>query len=81
MAPDSISEAPGLGFGGSWDEFFEILDVLARKLQELISNLPLQLRSSSLEARVARSFYSTIELQPRFPKRVGGGDPPPGAFN
>ena len=80
-APGSISEAPGLDFGGSWDEFFEILGVLAGKLRELISNLPLQLRSSSLEAPVARSSYSNLKLQPRFPKRVGGGDPPPGVFN
>ena len=80
-APDSIFETPGLDFRESWDECFEILGVLARKLQELISNLPLQLRGSSLEARVARSSYSNLELQPRFPKRVGGGDPPPGVFN
>ena len=80
-APGSILRAPGLDFGGSWDELFKILGFLAKKLQELISNLPLKLRGSSLEARVARSSYSNLELQPRFPKRVGGGDPPLGVFN
>ena len=80
-APGSILRAPGLDFGGSWDEFFEILGFWTGKLQELISNLPLKLRGSSLEARVARSSYSNPEFQPRFPKRVGGGDPPPGVFN
>ena len=79
--PDAILKAPGLDFGGSWDEFFEILGFLATKLRELISNLPLKLRGSGLEARVARSSYSNLKLQPRFPKRVGGGDPPPGVFN
>ena len=49
----SILEAPGLDFGGFWDHFFEIWGLLARKMQELISNLKLKLRNSSLELELA----------------------------
>ena len=49
----SILEAPGLDFGGFWDHFFEIWGLWARKMQELISNLKLKLRNSSLELELA----------------------------
>ena len=48
-APGSIFEAPRLDFGGSWDDFFEIWGLLAEKMQELVSNFKLKLRSSSLK--------------------------------
>ena len=49
----SVLEAPGIDLGGSGNQFFEILNLLARKLQELISNLKLKLRNSSLELELA----------------------------
>ena len=65
-APDSIFEAPGLDFRGSWD---------------VVTDCELAVKAAQfrLEARVAHSSYSNIELQPQFPEgRVGGGAPPGG---
>ena len=79
-APGSISEAPGLDFGGSWDEFFEILGFLAKKMRELISNLPLKLRGSSLRLQLPVHLTPTSNFGHDFPEgRVGGGVPPRGS--
>ena len=51
-AHNSILEAPRLDFGGFGHHVFEILGLLARKMQELISNLKLKLRNSSLELKL-----------------------------
>ena len=80
-APGSIFEAPGLDFGGSGDEFFEILDFLAEKMQELISNLPLKLRGSSWKLELPIHLTPTSNFNHDFRGRVAGGDPPPGVFN
>ena len=42
-APGSLLEATGFNFGGFSDNFFEILDLLAEEMLELISNLKLKL--------------------------------------
>ena len=78
----SILEAPGLDFGGFWDHFFEIWGLLARNMQELISNLKLKLRNSSLELKLAILLTSTSKFGRDVPEgRVGGGVPPQGAFD
>ena len=79
--PDSISEAPGLDFRGSWDEFFEILGFLAGTLRELISNLPPKLRSSGWKLELPIHLTPTSNFNHDFRGRVAGGDPPPGVFN
>ena len=78
-APGSILEAPGLDFGGSWDEFFEILGFWAKKMRELISNLPLKLRTSSWKLQLPLHLTPTSNFNHDFPEgRVGGGAPPGG---
>ena len=59
-APDSIFEAPRLDFGGSWDDFFEDWGLLAEKMQELISNFKLELRSSSWMGEMPRSGWPAV---------------------
>ena len=61
-APGSILEVPGLDFEGFGDHFFEIRGVLARKMQELISNLKLKLRNSSLELELPVLLTSTSKF-------------------
>ena len=81
-APDSILEAPGLDFGGFWASFSEVLGFLAGKMQELLSNLKLELRSSSWKLQLPLHLTPTSKVGPDFPEGwVGGGDPPPGVFN
>ena len=66
-------EAPGLDLGGSGNQFFEILNLLARKLQELISNLKLKLRNSSLELELAVLPNPASKFGSDIPKRRAGG--------
>ena len=57
-----ILEFPGLDFGGFGDHFYEIWGLLARKMQELISNLKLKLRNSSLELELPVLLTSTSKF-------------------
>ena len=61
-APGSILEAPGLDFGRLWNDFFEILGLLAGNMLELISNLKLKLRNSSLKLSLAALPASTSKF-------------------
>jgi len=57
------------------------LGLWARKMQELISNLQLKLRNSSLELQLAVLLTPTSKFGRDVPEgRVGGGVPPPGGF-
>ena len=82
-APGSILRAPGLDFGGSWDEFFEIFGFLAGKMQELISNFKLKLRGSSWELQLPVPIHltPTSNFNHDFPKGRWAAVPPLGVFN
>ena len=80
-APGSISETPGLDFGRSWDEFFEILGFLAGKMQELISNFKLKLRGSSWELQLPVHLTPTSNFNHDFPKGGWAAVPPLGVFD
>ena len=47
--PGSILKALSLDFGGFWDHFFEILNLVAEEMLELISDLKPKLRSSRFQ--------------------------------
>ena len=82
-----VLEASGLDFGGPRTRFrrvlgpfFRDLGLLAGKMQELISNLKLMLRNSSLELKLADLLTPTSKFGRDVPEgRVGGGVPPGGS--
>ena len=86
---NGVLEASELDFGGPrarfWrvlEPFFRDLDLLAGKMQELVLNLKLKLRNSSLELKLAVLLTSTSKFGRDVPEgRVGGGVPPQGAFD
>ena len=66
---NGVLEASGLDFGGPrarfrrvLGPFFRDLALLAGKLQQLISNLKLKLRNSSLELKLAVLLTSTSKF-------------------
>ncbi len=66
---NGVLEASGLNFGGPENRFWRVLGpffrdlgLLAGKMQELISNLKLKLRNSSLELKLAVLLTSTSKF-------------------
>ena len=85
---NSVLESSGLDFGGPGTRFrralggiFRDFGLLGKETAGTHFELEAKAARFQLGARVAHSSYSHIVLQPRFPKRVGGGDPPQGVFN
>ena len=86
---NGVLEASGLDFGGPEARFRRVLGpffrhsgLLAGKMQELLSNLQLKLRHSSLELKMAVLLTPTSKFGRDVPEgRVGGGVPPQGAFD
>ena len=67
-APDSILEAPALDFRGSGPHFPRFFGFLARKMQELISNLRVKLRCSNFKLQLPIHFPPTSKVSPDFPE-------------
>ena len=72
-------EGPGARFSRVLVRIFRDFGLLDRENAGTDFELAAKAAQFQPEARVARSSYSHIDLQPRFPEgRVGGGAPPGG---